>query len=253
MLTSTTKELLKERLRSKNGGDLPAAVFECYLEKPPIACDGLLAVFGGAMVFVAEDFLAGDIYEELLLSDISSFKKQEDILETVLLVEGGRTTWKLRHLSADDLAALTALLPAPAIAEDKAPALPLSEDAEDAEDDEDEEDDDEDEDEDEDEENYSDAAQPRWNNEEANQRPKIATYAIVAICCSIASCGCSCLTAIPAFVFAILAIKQINESEGQLTGKGFAIAAIVVSILQIIWQCIYFVMELMAEGLKNVG
>lgn len=82
-------------------------------------------------------------------------------------------------------------------------------------------------------------------------KPQIAPYALVAFVLAFCSCTCSCLTAIPALILAILAFRQIDDSNGLYTGRGFAKASIIISILQMIGHVIYAVFSVAVNMLAS--
>lgn len=60
--------------------------------------------------------------------------------------------------------------------------------------------------------------------------PKTSPLAIISLVCGILICG-SFFTGLPAIVCGLLALRQISESEGRLTGRGLAIAGIVCGVI----------------------
>lgn len=61
--------------------------------------------------------------------------------------------------------------------------------------------------------------------------PKTSGKAIASLVLGLASFVCWLFTAIPGLILGILALRQINQSRGRLSGQGMAIAGIVLSCL----------------------
>jgi prepilin-type processing-associated H-X9-DG protein len=61
---------------------------------------------------------------------------------------------------------------------------------------------------------------------------KTSGWAIASLVCGLF--GCLLLPAIPGIIFGILGIRQVNRSEGRVTGLGLAIAGLVISVLMVL-------------------
>lgn len=97
-------------------------------------------------------------------------------------------------------------------------------------------------------EQINDVSQSSWSNDnEEEAKPKISNYAIAAMILACSGCSCSCITGIPAIVVAILALKEIAESEDKFTGKGLAYAAIVIAVVATFGRLIIILLQFVAE------
>lgn len=73
---------------------------------------------------------------------------------------------------------------------------------------------------------YDDEANPQ-----PADTPRTSGKAIASLLCGIGSLFCTFFTAIPALILGIMALSEIGKSGGQRTGKGVAIAGIVLSVV----------------------
>jgi hypothetical protein len=58
--------------------------------------------------------------------------------------------------------------------------------------------------------------------------------------------GCLWIPTILALIFSLIGMSQINKSNGQIKGKGFAIAGLVIALVHIAFYIVYFI--LVARG-----
>jgi Protein of unknown function (DUF1559)/Domain of unknown function (DUF4190) len=76
------------------------------------------------------------------------------------------------------------------------------------------------------------AARQIEGDEDEPPRPgRTSTLAIVSLVLGLLSVGCSMFTAVPAVIFGLLGLREINRGEGRVSGRGLAIAGIVAGIV----------------------
>ncbi len=81
---------------------------------------------------------------------------------------------------------------------------------------------------------------------------KTSGKAVTSLVLGFASLLCSCVTAIPALIFGLIGISEINRSGGSLKGKGLAFAGIGLGVffsLLNIGVAVYFVVSVMGAGI----
>jgi prepilin-type processing-associated H-X9-DG protein len=69
---------------------------------------------------------------------------------------------------------------------------------------------------------------------DTRMRPQTSGKATAALILGICSLGCNFLTGIPAVILGLLALSDINKSQGRLSGKALALAGMLVSVLSFV-------------------
>jgi len=86
---------------------------------------------------------------------------------------------------------------------------------------------------------------------EAQPNAKTSGLAITSLVLGILSICCMIVTAVPAIIFGIVSLVKINKSNGQLKGKGLAIAGISVSAVILVISVIAMLLAILTYALSS--